>query len=123
MYLLGMNALSVLDVEFDGLEGRGISSISGSTTVTAAGARTPPDFGILMTVIRFPYVRCISTFSFSWPTTRITFTADSSECSSQRAVRRSTHCGKHPHMLESMFVGGLLMYLTETMRSSMGYQR
>ena len=40
---------------------------------------TPPDLGIFTTVIRLPYVRCISTFSFSWPTTRITLTADPDE--------------------------------------------
>lgn len=35
---------------------------------------TPPDFGILTTVMWSPYVLCISTLSFSWPTTKITFT-------------------------------------------------
>ena len=39
------------------------------------GGRTPPDFGILTTVMRSPYARCISTLSFSCPTTRIVFTA------------------------------------------------
>lgn len=37
--------------------------------------RTPPDFGILTTVMRSPYARCISTLSFSCPTTRMVFTA------------------------------------------------
>lgn len=37
-------------------------------------AQTPPDLGIFTTAIRFPYVRCISTFSFSCPTTRIVLT-------------------------------------------------
>ena len=35
---------------------------------------TPPDFGILTTIKCEPYSRCISTFNFSWPTTRITLT-------------------------------------------------
>jgi hypothetical protein len=47
---------------------------------------TPPDFGIFTTVIRLPYVRCISTFSFSCPTTRITLTEDSGERPSSKGV-------------------------------------
>lgn len=71
MYLLSVNALSILHVKFDGLD----RDVSGEHDGDGSGVRTPPDFGILTTVIRLPYVRCVSTFSFSWPTTRITLTA------------------------------------------------
>lgn len=35
---------------------------------------TPPDLGILTTVSPLLYILCISTLSFSWPTTRIILT-------------------------------------------------
>ena len=73
IYLLSMDALSILHVEFDDLDDRDVSVEHG------LGVRTLPDFRILMTVIRLLYIRCISTFSFSWPTTSIMFTVYSSE--------------------------------------------
>jgi hypothetical protein len=77
-----MNALSILQVQFDDLDDRDVSE---ENDEDGPHVRTPPDFGILTTVIRLPYARCVSTFSFSWPTTSITFTAYTNECSSQRA--------------------------------------
>jgi hypothetical protein len=52
--------------------------------------RTPPDFGILITESLLPYVRCISTLSFSWPTTRIVFTVNRDEKLEVSASKRPT---------------------------------
>ena len=71
--LLGVDALSILHVELDDL-GTDVWAGEKRNSKGKRVLRTPPDFGIFTTVIRWPYVRCISTFSFSWPTTRITLT-------------------------------------------------
>lgn len=56
---------------------------------------TPPDLGILTTVSCAPYARCISTLSFSCPTTRMTLTVLQKTCIEHiRATDEYSGCGR-----------------------------
>lgn len=73
VYLIGVNPMTIGSIQLNDLN---MKIMCERIKVSAKGKRalTPPDLGILTTVKRFPYVRCISTFSFSCPTTRIVLT-------------------------------------------------
>lgn len=75
MELIFVDAFSVCGIEFDNLPNKR-PPVSIGTCHGFEWVRTPPDFAIFRTAIRLPYVLCISTLSFSWPTTRITLTKD-----------------------------------------------